>query len=216
MMCNECTPDVVCSYLDVAVYFFENLGGQPPVFSTTLVTATSMTYRPTIADANLDGRADVVVSSATMSDVLCFEYQSGSSGPTFVQHLIPVGPTYFVYYVTVADIDRNGQVDVLRGSATHGNVMYMDAEWSAPSTGAVAGLPSYGLCGQLVDLGKSAAFCRTLKKSVLKPGGPEQAGSCGVVNGDFGVVLLLCTFVSSTPCSHYDESQMRTKTLTYL
>lgn len=149
-------PDVVCSYLGVAVYFYENLGGLPPLFSTTLVTATAMTYRPTIADANLDGRADVVVASATMSDVLWFEYRAGSSGPTFVQHTIPVGSTAYVYYTTTADIDGNGQVDVLRGSTSFGNVMHLNAEVSAPAAGVVVGLPNSGFSGELVDLGKPA------------------------------------------------------------
>jgi hypothetical protein len=119
-------PDVIsASNGDNKIAWYENSDGAgtfgaQQVISSTAVGANSVH----VADVNSDGHLDVLSASGG-NDTIAWYQNSGDATPTFVEHVISA-ETESADAVFAADIDGDGDIDVLSASSVPGTISRND------------------------------------------------------------------------------------------
>ena len=121
------------SSLDNKIAWYENDGASPPSFTPHTIT-TSAADAKSVYTADLDKDGDMDVLSASRNDNKIAWYENdGASPPSFTSHIITTGAsgTETVY---AADIDSDGDVDILSGSRYVDRVDWYENDGNAPPT----------------------------------------------------------------------------------
>ena len=110
---------------DDRIAWYESNGASPPSFTTRTITTTADGASSVYA-ADLDGDGDVDVISASANDDRIVWYENdGAQPPTFTTHTISTiadGASS----VFAADMDRDGDVDVLSGSMNDDTIAWYE------------------------------------------------------------------------------------------
>jgi hypothetical protein len=103
------------SSLDDTVAWYENNGASPPSFTEHVITTAADGARSVHA-ADVDGDGDIDLLSASSDDDTIAWYESdGGSPPSFTEHVITAAADGAIS-VDAADVDGDGDVDVLSAS----------------------------------------------------------------------------------------------------
>ncbi|MGB5820500.1 MAG: VCBS repeat-containing protein, partial [Saonia sp.] len=115
------------------IAWFESDGAVPPVFTRNVISATMLgASGVAIGDIDADGDPDVVASSADDDTVAWFE-SDGAADPTFTLRTI-VTTADGASDVAVADIDADGDLDVVASSALDDRVVVHQNDGAALPT----------------------------------------------------------------------------------
>ncbi len=103
------------SYFDDKIAWYRNGGGSPPTWTPyTITTSADGAVSVHAADIDSDGRLDVL-SAGNQDDKIVWYKNGGGSPPTWAPYTISTA-TDGARSVCAADVDGNGQVDVLSAS----------------------------------------------------------------------------------------------------
>jgi len=102
--------------------WYENLGGAPLIFSRHPINVAGQSVHVIVADLNRDGRPDLVSAAAQGSASAMWHENTGSTPLSFVSHAI--GPPRNHHSVATADLDRDGDPDIVLCGASPG-----DSSW---------------------------------------------------------------------------------------
>lgn len=127
-------PDVL-SAEDNRISWHENDGSSPPAWTSHAISTTP-DMALAVHAADLDGDTDVdVVSASFMDDTIAWYESDGGSPPSFTAHTITTG-AWGARSVHAADLDGDGDVDVLSGSQNdHDIVWYVNESDYADTDG---------------------------------------------------------------------------------
>ena len=126
--------DVIsASRVDNKIAWHRNTGGSPPVFVEHVVSASAAGAESVDAgDINGNGRIDIVAASANDGKVAWHE-NTGGSPPVFVERVLTTSaPGAFA--VTLADVNRDGRLDVVAASSMDNSVRVFLNQGGAPAT----------------------------------------------------------------------------------
>jgi hypothetical protein len=118
--------DVVAALeLDNSIRWYQNLGGSPPSFAMYYVSAnTPAVHAVYTGDADQDGDIDIFAAIEASNTVAWFE-NVGGQPPTFVEHMI-VNNTLIAHGVHAADVDGDGDLDVISASRDDGKIAWYE------------------------------------------------------------------------------------------
>jgi hypothetical protein len=125
-------PDLLtASFSDSRVAWYENTGGDPPVFEQRTITTSALGAHSVVAtDVDDDGDLDALVAAFTGDRVSWFDNQGGAS-PSFVERTI--GPDVRGASRAIAhDMDADGDLDVVTGSVGDGTVRWFENDDGSP------------------------------------------------------------------------------------
>jgi hypothetical protein len=115
-----------------AVLIYQNLGGAPPTFNTITATTSAIdALDVAVADINGDGDRDILAADNSGDRAWWFE-SDGAATPAFTQRLITStidGP----FGVAGADIDRDGDTDVVTASFNDDAIVWHENLGGAPA-----------------------------------------------------------------------------------
>ncbi len=130
--------DLVAVGVDSVVWWFENSGAAAPVWTTrVLATGVPAATFLVVADVNADGRADVVACSAALSAVVAYVNEGGA--PPVFEGVTVATTARGVAAVLVADVDGDGDADILSADATDSRVAWYDNTACSPGTAGPGG-----------------------------------------------------------------------------
>jgi hypothetical protein len=116
---------VVAVEYDNTIRWYENLGGSPPAFRMHFVSrAAPAVHAVYSGDADQDGDIDIFAAIEGSNTIAWYENMGGSP-PTFVEHII-VNNTLIAHSVYAADIDGDGDLDVVSASRDDGKVAWYE------------------------------------------------------------------------------------------
>jgi len=116
---------------DNKIVWYENNGGSPPAFTNHVITTTTAAARWVYA-ADVDGDGDVDVFSASYNDDKIAWYENdGGSPPAFTGHVITTNADC-AESVYAADVDGDGDIDVLSASYMDAKVAWYENDGSSP------------------------------------------------------------------------------------
>jgi hypothetical protein len=111
--------------LSNSIYWYENQGGSPPTFVRHTVTANAPAVHAIYTgDADRDGDIDIFAAIEASNTIAWFE-NLGGRPPTFVEHTI-VTNAQIAHGVYAADVDGDGDLDVLSASREDGKVAWYE------------------------------------------------------------------------------------------
>jgi hypothetical protein len=125
------------------ITWYENLGGQPLAFAPHLVTTDAKGVRAVLmADLDRDGDLDLYSASDT-DDVIAWYENLGGRPPVFRRHIVS-GVADYARSVYAADLDNDGDLDLMSASQLDHKVAWYEnlggapLQWReyAPDTGA--------------------------------------------------------------------------------
>jgi hypothetical protein len=115
------------SWNDNKIAWYENSGGASPTFTSHVIT-TSADSAVSVYAVDLDDDGDLDVLSASWNDNNIAWYENdGGVSPTFTGHVISTNADYAVS-VYAADVDGDGDTDVLSASANDDKVAWYPNE----------------------------------------------------------------------------------------
>ena len=115
-------PDIVSSE-EERIAWHENRGGTPIVWTSRSVS-TAVDFAMAVHAADLDGDTDVDILSASFDDDKIAWYENdGGSPPGFTAHTITTG-AWGARTVHAADVDGDGDVDVLSGTQRDHDIVW--------------------------------------------------------------------------------------------
>jgi hypothetical protein len=126
----------------IEIAWQENDGGSTPSFSSHTISATGMFYASVFA-ADVDGDGNVDVLSASMFDDKIAWFENDGALPSgFTEHVITQDPDGFsgplqgfadgAYRVFAADIDGDGDMDVLSAAPSIDQVAWYENDGGSP------------------------------------------------------------------------------------
>lgn len=116
---------VVAVEYDNTIRWYENLGGSPPAFRMHFVSqAAPAVHAVYSGDADQDGDIDIFAAIEGSNSIAWYE-NVGGSPPTFVEHII-VNNTLVAHGVYAADVDGDGDLDVLSASREDGKIAWYE------------------------------------------------------------------------------------------
>ncbi len=122
---------VTASYNDDRVRWLENDGAQPPGFTARTITSNADGVE-VVAAVDLDRDGDLDVASASFNDDKIAWYESnGASPPTWTERVITTTADG-AWWVGVADMDRDGDLDVLSASVQDTTLAWYENDGSIP------------------------------------------------------------------------------------
>jgi hypothetical protein len=114
------------------VAWYENGGGSQPAFTPHVITWNADDVAGVYA-ADLDGDGDLDALSASRSDNKIAWYENeGGSPPAFASHHLITTDADGAYGVHAADLDGDGDLDVLSASIDDGGVAWYENDGSSP------------------------------------------------------------------------------------
>jgi cysteine-rich repeat protein len=121
------------SSLDNKVAWHENDGGSPPAFTERVISTSAIGVWSVFA-GDLDGDGDTDVLSASPYDDKIAWYESGGgSPPTFTERFISTTADGALC-VFAADLDGDGDTDVLSASWTDDKIAWYESDGGSPPT----------------------------------------------------------------------------------
>ncbi len=133
--------DVIsASEFDDTVRWHENVGGAPPSFVEHVITSTANAARAVFA-CDIDGDMDMDIVSASVDDDTVAWYENiGGSPPTFTERILTTTADAALS-VHAADVDGDGDTDVLSASFFDNSVAWFDNQGGAVPTFFERALP---------------------------------------------------------------------------
>jgi len=119
-------PDILsASYYDDSVTWYEHDGNASPNWSAATISSTALGARAVhAADVDDDGDLDVLVASQTNNTVALYE-NDGAATPSFSFLAIDTGASG-AYDVSAADMDGDGDLDILAALYGSGTVVWYE------------------------------------------------------------------------------------------
>lgn len=122
---------LAASHDDNTIAWYENDGSSPPVFVGHIITSTAGgAVSVYAADVDGDGDADIL-SAAQYSDTIAWHENLGGSPPTFIDHIITTSADD-ARQVYAADVDQDGDMDVLSVSHTGNKIAWYENDGGSP------------------------------------------------------------------------------------
>ena len=119
------------SHNDDKIAWYENDGSSPPSFTSHVITTNANSANSVYA-TDVDGDGDVdVLSTSSGDDKIAWYENDGGSPPTFTGHIITTNADY-AESVYAADVDGDGDVDVLSASANDDKIAWYENDGSSP------------------------------------------------------------------------------------
>lgn len=116
---------VVAVEYDNTIRWYENLGGSPPAFRMHFVSQSAPAVHAVYTgDADQDGDSDIFAAIEGSNTIAWYE-NLGGSPPTFAEHVI-VNNTLIAHGIYAADIDGDGDLDVLSASRDDGKIAWYE------------------------------------------------------------------------------------------
>jgi len=113
------------------MYWFENDGSSLPSFTGHVIPTTQISAG-SIFGEDLDGDSDVdVLSASWIDDTITWYENDGSSPPSFTERVISTNADY-AYSVFAADVDGDGNTDVLSASYGDDKIAWYENDGSLP------------------------------------------------------------------------------------
>lgn len=127
---NDGNMDIVSSSLnDDRVAWYKNNGENPPAFTMNVINNNAYGAR-SVYTADIDGDGDTdILSAALYDDTIAWYENDGSAYPSFITHEI-ITNAYGARSVFAADIDDDGDVDVLSASSYDNRIMWFENDGS--------------------------------------------------------------------------------------
>jgi len=121
------------SYFDDKIAWYENDGCSPPAF-TSHVIAADAGGAVSVHAADVDGDGDLdVLSASYLDDRITWYENDGASFPIFTSHVITTNADS-ARSVYAADVDGDGDLDVLSASADDDKIAWYESDGSSPPT----------------------------------------------------------------------------------
>ncbi|MGQ0700311.1 MAG: FG-GAP-like repeat-containing protein, partial [Panacagrimonas sp.] len=112
------------------IAWYENDGASPPAFTLRTV-GTGISVPRSVSAADLDGDGDVdVLSASNLDDRIAWYENDGAALPSFTQHTISLTADS-TYSVSAADLDGDGDVDVLSASQNDDKIAWYENDGGA-------------------------------------------------------------------------------------
>ncbi|MAU01949.1 MAG: hypothetical protein CL608_32835 [Anaerolineaceae bacterium] len=100
-----------------AIVWFAHDGGALPTFTPHVITDTAVgAVAVHVVDLNKDGALDII-SGATGNNTVAWYESDGAALPSFTSHIVSAEAA-MPWLISAADLDDDGDVDVLSGSST--------------------------------------------------------------------------------------------------
>jgi len=116
---------------DHKIAWYQNGGGSTPSFSERIVsTASAHPASVFAADMDADGDADLL-SASVSDDTIAWYENDGGSPPSFTRHIISVAADY-AECVFAADVDGDGDTDVLSASLYDDKIAWYENDGGLP------------------------------------------------------------------------------------
>lgn len=116
---------VVAVEYENSIRWYENLGGSPPTFRMHFISQSAPAVHAVYAgDADHDGDVDIFAAVEGSNTIAWYE-NLGGNPPTFVEHII-VNNTQVAHGVYAADIDGDGDIDVISASRDDGKFAWYE------------------------------------------------------------------------------------------
>ncbi len=110
---------------DNTIFWYESDGASPPGWTSHQITNLALSARDVFA-ADLDGDGDLDALSASANDDEVAWYANTDGAGTFGAQQIISSTANSARYVTAADVDRDGDVDVVSGSALDDKIAWYE------------------------------------------------------------------------------------------
>ncbi len=121
------------SDLDDKIAWYESDGGSPPTFTERPIsTAADGALSVFATDVDGDGDTDVL-SASTFDDKIAWYENDGGSPPTFAERVISTAANGAIS-VFAADVDGDGDTDVLSASFFDDEITWYDSDGGSPPT----------------------------------------------------------------------------------
>jgi len=122
--------DILSSSYSDTIAWYENDGSSPPAFSGHAITSNADGARSVYA-VDLDGDSDVdVLSASELDNEIAWYENDGSASPVFTSHIITTNAEY-ARSVYAADVDGDGDMDILSASANDDKIAWYENDGNA-------------------------------------------------------------------------------------
>jgi hypothetical protein len=156
------------SFSDDKIAWYESNGGSPPTFAERIISTTADFARSVYA-ADVDGDGDLdVLSASGVDDKIAWYENTGGSPPAFIKRVISAFANG-AYCVYAADVDGDGNLDVLSASSDDDKIAWYENGLTNSSSGG---------CGVGAGLANLAFFWSACLVWLigLKRGSPRRRG----------------------------------------
>ena len=182
---------VSASYVDDTIAWYENDGAANPSWTAADI-ATSADGAKSVYVADMDGDGDLdIVSASMVDDTIAWYENDGATNPSWTAADVATSADD-AQSVFVADMDGDGDLDIVSASYNDDTVAWYETDWTTSSTSSVTG----ATCGSSPDLpaGLSMAF-----------------GTCSIT----GTPTTLSTNTTYTIYANYSASGLQLTTTLY-
>ena len=148
---NDGLKDIVaCAREDNTIAWWENNGNDPDTWQKHIVTDQIIgTQTICVADINNDGFKDIIGGSSLSNKVIVF-YNNGDSLTTFTQQFANES-LELPHWVSVADIDNDGNLDILVAACVSREVAWLHNDGGNPITWTQKTIGSNFRCALTVE-----------------------------------------------------------------
>ncbi len=135
--------DVLSALRDDKIAWHENDGASPPAFTDRIISTAAVRAESVFAtDVDGDGDTDVLAASSVAGAIAWYE-NDGASPPAFTEHVISMMDDSEATSVFAADVDGDGDADVLSLSGSPegdiGGIRYTTIAWHENDGGSPPG-----------------------------------------------------------------------------
>jgi len=117
--------DLVCVD-EERVAWWEHRGQSQPTFSRRTITGVDFGRTVATADIDFDGHVDIIYGSSGDNEIAWQRSDGGRNDPSFKKHVI-TSTADFPSSLAVADIDDDGDLDIVAGDAGHNSIVWYES-----------------------------------------------------------------------------------------